>query len=48
MDVNNAVAIYVDILTYVLPFALVVNIGQLLVNMVFGVAFGGKLKMSFR
>lgn len=41
--IQDAIAIYTEIITYALPFAIVFELGNLLVGTFLRAAFGGKL-----
>lgn len=48
MEINECIEIYKMVLVYVLPFILITNIVNMLLNMILSAAFGGKLNLSFR
>ena len=48
MDYTGVFEVITDCVKICFPIAFVVNMLQLLINMVFSAAFGGKMKVSVR
>ena len=48
MDYTGIFEVIIDCVKICFPIAIVVNMLQLLINMVFSAAFGGRLKVSVK